>query len=243
MPLRALILVGLLAASCAAPTTVAPAPTPTATAVAPTSTQTVAPTVVATVAPTPTATFGPVPGAWASACGQVSDFVSKTGTTVGSMVLNSPGRTPLKIKLYDNPAGSAISGYICAGLLADVPDPAYGGIWPPNTVGFVPEGTLPATKAGPAPTGFVLPQACAFVRQPELGADQTYWWVDCGAQLNRDARGTLGTALVQQGWTRCGPAAATEAFYKGTTRIVVVESSLAPGDYPRFSQRPGTGCS
>src|SRR5258708_36302887 len=110
--------------------------------------------------------------------------------------------------------------------------------------GFVNEGTYPATMAKPAPPGFVLPQACAFVRPPEIGADQTSWWVDCGAEANRSARGTLGTALGQQGWTSCGPAAATELFFKGTVRIGVVESSRAPGDYPRVTQelRPATGC-
>ncbi len=63
-------------------------------------------------------------------------------------------------------------------------------------------------------------------------------------QLNVNARGTLGAALVQQGWTGCGPALGTALFFKGQMRIVVVESSLAPGDYPRFSQivKPGTGC-
>ena len=96
----------------------------------------------------------------------------------------------------------------------------------------------------PAPVGFVVPQACAYVRPPEVGGDQSNWWVDCGAEANRSARGALGPALTQQGWTRCGPAVGTELFFKGTMRIVVVESSLAPGDYPHLSQavRPGTGC-
>jgi hypothetical protein len=109
---------------------------------------------------------------------------------------------------------------------------------------YVTEGTYPATAARPAPAGFVVPQGCAFVRPPEVGPDQTNWWVDCGADANRNARGTLGPALAQQGWTACGPATATETYYKGSVRIVVVESSLSPGDYPRFSQatRPANGC-
>jgi hypothetical protein len=180
------------------------------------------------------------------ACGTVSDFAGTTTTTNGSLVLNSPGRTPLKITLtlaHMNPEG-AVAGYLCAGLEAGVPDPIFAGLSAPGAQGYIAPTVFPATVAKPAPPGFVVPQACAYVRPPEVGGDQINWWVDCGAQLNRDARGTLGPALAQQGWTGCGPALGTALFFKGQMRIVVVESSLAPGDYPRFSQivKPGTGC-
>ncbi|HLZ47602.1 MAG TPA: hypothetical protein VKR80_03010 [Candidatus Limnocylindria bacterium] len=167
-------------------------------------------------------------------------------TADGSVVLNSPGRSPLKVTLTptrSNPEGS-FGGYVCMALDAGVPHPIFAGLGAPRTESYIAEGTYPATNAKPSPIGFVVPQACAYVRPPEVGADQTNWWVDCGPELDRDARSTLGAALTQQGWTGCGPATATETFFKGTMRTVVVESSLAPGDYPRFSQiaGPSGGC-
>ena len=225
--------------------TIATSPSPTAIPVA-----------AASPAPSPTATVPPatrVPLAistgtiWAGICGTVSEFVKTTTTTDGSVVLNSPGRSPIKITLTaarSNPEGS-FGGYVCMALDAGVPYPIFAGLGAPSASGsYIAEGTYPATNAQPTPAGFVVPQACAYVRPPEVGGDQINWWVDCGAQLNDDARGTLGTALAQQGWTGCGPALGTALFFKGQMRIVVVESSLAPGDYPRFSQivKPGTGC-
>jgi hypothetical protein len=173
--------------------------------------------------------------------------VTSTATTNGSLVLNSPGRVPLTVTLTQ-PRWSpqtAAAGYICATLDAGVPHPIFAGVSVPgNAEAYVESNAYPATKARPSPIGFIVPQACAYVRPPEVGSDQINFWVDCGAQLNDNARGTLGAALAQQGWTGCGPALGTELFYKGQLRIVVVESSLAPGDYPRFSQivKPGTGC-
>jgi hypothetical protein len=198
---------------------------------------------LASATPVPLATSTST--AWALVCGTISDLVTTTATTNGSLVLNSPGRTPLTVTLtpaHWNPEARA-AFYICATLDAGVPRPLFAGITVPgNADAYVESNSYPATKAKPSAVGFVVPQACAYVRPPEVGADQTNWWVDCGAPLNRDARGTLGPALTQQGWTGCGPAAATEIFFKGTMRIVVVESSLAAGDYPRFTQRSGSGC-
>jgi len=182
---------------------------------------------------------------WALACGTVSDLVRTTATANGSLVLNAPGRAPLPITLTParwNPEAS-VAGYVCATVDAGIPRSIFAGLSVPgNAEVYVEAGMYPATRAKPSPTGFVVPQTCAFIRPPELGADQTSWWVDCGAQLNNNARGTIGAALMQQGWTACGPATATETYYAGAMRIVVVESSLAPGDYPRFTERPGTGC-
>jgi hypothetical protein len=177
----------------------------------------------------------------------VGDFVKTTATANGSVVLNSPGRSPLRITLAAprvNPGTQFGSGYVCVTLDAGVPYPIFAGLSAPGADGFIAAGTYPATAAKPAPNGFVVPQACAFVAPPDVGADETNWWVDCGPDANRHARGTLGTALLEQGWTACGPALATELFVKGSLRIVVVESSLAPGDYPRFGQvvRPTPGC-
>ncbi|MEP6694636.1 MAG: hypothetical protein ABJB39_08330 [Chloroflexota bacterium] len=210
---------------------------------------------VATAAPTPTstATTGqpPQPGApksWASTCGTVSEFVSSTGTANGSFVLSSPGRLPLRVTV---PAQSSLSGplagYICGSIYGTgAPSPTFVGLWAPGTPGFIPDGTVPATKAEPALSGFVLPQACAYTAPPVTGADQTEWWVDCGATANRDARGTLAPPLTQQGWTSCGAVTATATWAKGTARLVISESPGSVGDYPKLSQpvRPATtaGC-
>jgi len=174
---------------------------------------------------------------WAVACGTVRDYVGNTSTTDGSFVLDSPGRSPLRIALtsaHSTPGGS-FSGYLCASLEAGVPSPIFGGIWPPNTAGFINPGVLPATAAQPAPTGFVLPQACAFVAPPMVGTDQTMWSVDCAAN-NNNARGTLGPALSQQGWTSCGAGLASAQWRKNNVMLGITESSLAPGDYPRLTQ-------
>jgi len=98
---------------------------------------------------------------------------------------------------------------------------------------FIDQGTFPATMAIPSPAGFVLPQACAFIVPPIVGADQTEWKVDCGA-ANNNARGILGPALAQQGWTSCGAGLATERWRKNDVMLGVSESSLAAGDYPRL---------
>ncbi len=116
-----------------------------------------------------------------------------------------------------------------------MPAPIFGGLLAPNTPGFINQGSFPATAAQPAPTGFVLPQACAFVAPPVVEAITT-WSVDCGASANRDARGTLGPAFTQQGWTACGVGLATATWMKAATRITVSEGSGAPGEYPKLTQ-------
>jgi hypothetical protein len=178
----------------------------------------------------------------------VSDFVGNTSTTNGSLVLNSPGRPPLKVALVAPIAtpGARIAGYICASIYGTgAPSATFNGLWAPGTPGFIPEGTLPATKADPAPAGFVLPQACLYIAPPVSGADQTEWWAECGATANRDARGTLAPALTQQGWTLCGAVTATATWAKGTARLTIAESSGSPGDYPRIAQpvRPAASSS
>jgi len=117
-----------------------------------------------------------------------------------------------------------------------VPNPLFAGVFAAGTVGFVNQGTSPATVALPAPTGFVLPQVCAYVVTPSVGADQTDWLVDCGAANNNDARGTLGRALDDQGWFGCGVGLGSAQWRKNGVMIGVQESTLAPGAYPRLSQ-------
>ena len=102
--------------------------------------------------------------------------------------------------------------------------------------GYVTEGTFPATATRPAPTGFTLPQACAYVEPPIVGTDQTDWSIDCGTANNSNARGTLGPSLAQQGWASCGSGLATAQWRKANVMVGVVESSLAPGQYMRLTQ-------
>jgi hypothetical protein len=125
---------------------------------------------------------------------------------------------------------------VCLLLDAGKPLPVFAGLIGPQVPGFVTDGTFPATAARPAPTGFVLPQACAFVVPPVVGTDQTEWSVDCGAANNNNARGILGPALAQQGWTLCASGLATAQWRKDGVMLGVVESSLAPGEYMRVHQ-------
>lgn len=191
------------------------------------------PTAVRTAA----ATFS-APATFAAACGTASDRVAKTASANATFLLNSPGRSPLKIAWTGTaPVEAAVpGGYVCLLLEAGVPFPTLGALIGPYQEGFVSEGTLPATSAKPAPTGFVLPQACAFVAPPIVGTDSIVWSVDCGAQANRDARGTLGVAMTQQGWTVCGAGLAATSAKKNGVMLGVQESTLAPGEYPRITQ-------
>ncbi len=177
-----------------------------------------------------------MPATFAAICGAIGDFVSDNPQTNGSFVLNSPGRAPIKIAIPAGRLGGVAAGYVCIGVLAGVPHPLFDGFFPANTAGFIDPGTFPATRASPAPAGFVIPQACAYVAPPVVGTAQTDWMADCGALNNGDARGTLGPALAQQGWTGCGTGLATAQWRKNDVMLVVVESSLAPGDYPRLTQ-------
>ncbi|MDP9282523.1 MAG: hypothetical protein M3P38_10560 [Chloroflexota bacterium] len=180
----------------------------------------------------------------ASVCGTISEFVAD-GAQNGSLVLDSPGRAPLKVTIPAGRLGGSASGYVCIGLLAGVPYPLFDGFFPQGTPGFVERGTVPATTAVPAPTGLVLPQACAYVAPPLVGTVQTDWSIDCGAANNSNARGTLGPAFTQQGWTSCGAGLGTERWRKNDVMLSVSESSLAPGDYPQLAQvaRVTSSCS
>lgn len=189
-------------------------------------------------AQTAAATFA-VPAMFAVTCGTPSDRVARTQSANATFLLNSPGRPPLKIAVTGNaPVEAAVpGGYHCVLLDRGVPFPVTGGLIGPYMPGFVSEGTFPATTANPAPTGFVLPQTCAFVAPPGVGQEQTEWSVDCGAENNNKARATLGAPLTQQGWTLCGSGLATAQWKKDGVMLSVAESTLAPGDYPRLIQR------
>jgi hypothetical protein len=183
---------------------------------------------------TPTAAAG-TPATFATVCGTISDFVSDSGQTNGSFVLNSPGRAPIRITIPAGRVGGVAANYVCAQVRAGVPYPLFDGFFTANTPGFIDSGSFPATAALPAPTGFEPPQACAYVAAPVVGADQTDWTLDCGSS-NSNARAFFGAALAQQGWTSCGSGLAAAQWRKNNVTLGVVESSLAPGDYPRLTQ-------
>lgn len=223
-------LLGLSVAACG--------PTSVSTA-SPTSTPTVAP---ATASPTPSPATTTA-ATFAFVCGTISDFVSDSGVANGSFVLNSPGRDPYKITIPAGRLGGVAANYVCAGVLAGIPRPLFAGFVPGGVENFIPSGTFPATLASPGPTGFVLPQACAYAAAPIVGTVQTEWSIDCGG-ANNNARGALGPAFTQQGWSSCGAGLGTERWRKNDVVLSVSESSLAPGGYPRIAQvgRAGSSC-
>ena len=219
MTLRALLAAAcVMMAACTVTSGAAPSPSPKTAATA-------------------AATFS-VPATFAVVCGRASDRVARTPTTNATFVLNSPGRAPLTIASTSNaPIDATIpGGYACLLLDAGVPFPVLNALLGPYQEGFVSEGTFPATSAKPAPSGFVLPQTCAFVAPPVVGADTTVWSVDCGPQLNRDARGTLAPALTQQGWMTCGLGLGTMSVKKNGVMLGISESSMAPGEYLHVTQ-------
>ena len=218
MFIHIVILPALLVASCAAPATSGSSPATVAAATA-------------------AATFS-VPETFAAVCGTASDRVARTATTNATFLLNSPGRSALKVASTGKAPIDAVipGGYVCLLLGAGVPVPIFVGLVGPQMPGFVIEGMFPATAARPTPTGFVLPQMCAFVEPPVVRTEQTDWSIDCGAANNNNARGTLGPALVQQGWHLCASGLATAQWRKDNVMVSVVESSLAPGEYMRIAQ-------
>jgi hypothetical protein len=211
------VLLIIVAASACTPSVTAPLPSASAT-------------LAATAAPTPSAAVSTAPRTFASICGTTGGFVD----AFSGIVLDAPGREPLKITIPTGRIG--VGGYVCVGVFAGVPYPLLDGFFPQGTPGFVERGVVPATAAFPAPTGFVLPAACAFVAPPVVSADQIDWKIDCGAANNNNARGTFGTALAQQGWISCAAGLATAQWRKNGVMLAAVESSLAPGDYPRLTQ-------
>jgi hypothetical protein len=190
----------------------------------------VSPSTTPTTAATRRTTF-------AAVCGTISDWIGDTAQSSGSFVLDSAGRAPIPVTIpVGRLGGGAAANYVCVEVLAGSPYPLFDGFFPANTPGFVASGTFPATVASPAPTGFVIPQACAYVAPPAISTDRTDWMIDCGAANNGNARGTIGAALEQQGWTSCGLGLASAAWRKNGVMVAVTESSLAPGDYPRLTQ-------
>ncbi len=238
MPVRALILIGLLSVACTAP--------PAVTTTAP---------VAATMAPTPGT---PTPAALlAGVCGSVVGSPRSDGAQM-FLTLTSDGgaNTTYELQYQFERGGGAhpldIDGRV-AGTLAWLSGrqvPANTGA-PAGAVGLREWTLRRATSCSPVsivdvtPSVFALPQGCAFVGSPLSTADQTDWKVDCGAAANRDARGTLGPAFATQGWTSCGSGLASATWANSRFLLSVSESSGAAGDYPTLTQhlRVTGGCS
>lgn len=92
------------------------------------------------------------------------------------------------------------------------------------------------------PVGFRLPLDCKFVGEPTQNGTYLQWQVDCGPAHNRAARGHLGEAAARQGWTLCMFGMARAVWVRDVYALVVFESSGAPGNYVKLTQRPrGTG--
>jgi hypothetical protein len=224
---RELAAIALVLAACA-PTSVTPASSPTATLGA---SQTSAPT------PTSPQTVAPTPRGYALVCGTISRFVGDSAQADGVIVLEAPGRDSLRLTIPAGRLGSGgASGYVCVQVQRGNPSPLFDGFVPGGVSIFIQEGTIPATAASPAPTGFMLPQACAFVATPSVSPAQIDWLIECGPSKDRDTRGALAPELTRQGWTLCGSGLAVAQWRKGNTALLVSESSLAPGDYPRLTQ-------
>lgn len=232
--MRAIVASALLltAASCLQATPLKGLPAPIASPAADTPVPSVIPTATA-------ASDSPIPArsnTFAAVCGTISDFTAETVQANGFLVLDAPGRAPLKITIAAGRLGGRAANYVCVQVRAGTPHPLFDGFFTPGTPGFIDDGKVPASVALPAPTGFVIPQTCAYVAPPIVGAEQTDWWIDCGATNNSNARGTLGPILSQQGWALCASGLASASWQKSGVMLGISESSLAPGDYPRITQ-------
>jgi hypothetical protein len=224
---RELAAIALMLAACA-PVSVTPAPSQTTT---------LAPSPTSALTPTPSQTAPPTARGFALACGTISRFVGDTAQADGVIVLEAPGRDSLRLTIpAGRLGGGGASGYVCVQVQQGSPYPLFDGFVPGGISIFVREGAVPATAALPAPSGFTLPQACAFVATPSVSVAQTDWLIECGPSKDRDARGTLAPELIRQGWSLCGSALAAAQWRKGNTALLISESSLAPGDYPRLTQ-------
>jgi hypothetical protein len=186
---------------------------------------------------TPTQIAPPTARGFALACGTISRFVADSAQADGVIVLEAPGRDSLRLTIpAGRLGGGGASGYVCVQVQRGSPYPLFDGFVPGGISIFIQEGTVPATAASPAPSGFTLPQACVFAATPSVSPVQTDWLIECGPSKDRDARGTLAPELTRQGWTLCGSALAAAQWRKGNTALLISESSLAPGDYPRLTQ-------
>ena len=92
------------------------------------------------------------------------------------------------------------------------------------------------------PTDFTPPTGCQYVGGGRRDGDQIVWWLDCGDAGHNEARGVLAPAFAAQGWTSCGPAAATATWTKGGLSLTVSETSGEPASLIKLSQLPGSPC-
>lgn len=125
----------------------------------------------------------------------------------------------------------------CAAPDAVVRSSASSASTPPATTAVAIATASPDVIAS-TPVDFRLPSGCVYKTQAAPSGNGSEWRVDCGVDGNRDARGTLGKALLAQGWTLCSMVTATGTWGKGELNTWVVETSGSPGDYIRLGQNP-----
>jgi hypothetical protein len=86
----------------------------------------------------------------------------------------------------------------------------------------------------PVPTGFTLPASCAFVGAATLTPESNEWRIDCGVEGNRNVRGVLEPALVEQGWAVC-VRAVTPGWSKHLAGVLsIVQPSPSSMELPRL---------
>jgi hypothetical protein len=140
-------------------------------------------------------------------------------------------------------SASALGTYVCVRLAQGAP---MGGFLSEVHAGE------PGYIADVLPNLFTLPSGCAYVARATTDADDVTvrWRFDCGATANSNARGALGPALTQQGWTMCSSGLANQTWRQSTSRLTVSEGAGGPGGYPFLAQSliyngggpPSAGC-
>lgn len=230
---RTFLLAALLVASCGdSAGTAAPAPTSM--------------TITPTAAAAPSITKTNDASLYELSCGVLSANSITTGQGSGANTFELRPSTNLRAGTlgstlfggWVSPDRPALGTYVCVSLGRGAP-----------MAGFLSQvlSGEPGYIAAVLPNGLALPQGCAYVGLPTTDADAVAvtWKADCGATANRDARGTLGPAFIQQGWSSCANGLATEIWRKDTSRLTVSEGTGAPGEYPTLTQRrvlTGGGC-
>src|SRR3546814_13130313 len=70
-------------------------------------------------------------------------------------------------------------------------------------------------------TDTLFPDTSPFRSPPLVEAERTEWRFQCGAEVDRDARGALLEALTAQGWSSCGPVTASETWQKDGLALMI----------------------
>lgn len=175
-------------------------------------------------------------------CGTVTMFASSVGLRILTVAADA---AKTQFRLSGNGVASPDVGLGSVALIGGrLMAPDSGSIEAFNLTDFAVSAVVscPPATVSPLPIGCSVPAGCRFVAAPVVVAGGSEWRYDCGIVANRDARGVLADALTAQRWTLCASVTATATWGKGALRLLIAESSGAPGDYPRLIQptRPAT---